>query len=68
MLFHLSLKFEMPDKNQLDLYYDKLLSSFSIYLQNILRKYNIFHPETKDDIDTTMKRQIIEELVFQKEL
>lgn len=60
--FQIRLKFEMPDKNQLDLYYDKLLERFPSHLQDIPRNYTISYAEAKDYIHTTMKKQIIAEL------
>lgn len=60
--FQIRLPFEMPDEGQLNIYYDTLLASFPVHLQQITRKYNISYAETKDYVHTTMKRQIIEEL------
>ncbi|MEO6176757.1 MAG: ATP-binding protein [Flavobacterium circumlabens] len=60
--FQIRLKFEMPDENQLDLYYDKLLERFPSHLQDIPRHYNISYAEAKDYIHTLMKKQIIAEL------
>ena len=60
--FQIRLKFEMPDENQLDLYYDKLLERFPSHLQDIPRNYNISYAEAKDYIHTLMKKQIIAEL------
>lgn len=64
--FQIRLKFEMPDEKELDIYYDKLLASFPSHLQEIVRKYKISYAEAKDYINTTMKKQIIEELELQK--
>lgn len=64
--FQLRLQFEMPNENELDLYYDKLLSNFPDYLQDIPRKYTISYAEAKDYVNTTMKKQIIAELEVQK--
>jgi SpoVK/Ycf46/Vps4 family AAA+-type ATPase len=64
--FQLRLKFEMPTENELDIYYDKLLATFPVHLQEIHRKYNISYAEAKDYIHTKMKRQIIAELELQK--
>lgn len=65
--FQIKLKFEMPDQNQLDAYYDKLLADFPEHLQDILRKYDISYAEAKDYIHTTMKRQIIAELELKEQ-
>lgn len=64
--FQLRLQFEMPNENELDLYYDKLLSNFPDHLQDIPRKYTISYAEAKDYVNTTMKKQIIAELEVQK--
>ena len=64
--FQLRLQFEMPNQNELDLYYDKLLSNFPDHLQDIPRKYTISYAEAKDYVNTTMKKQIIAELEVQK--
>jgi SpoVK/Ycf46/Vps4 family AAA+-type ATPase len=66
--FQLRLAFQMPNDSELNLYYDKLLSDFPVHLRAILRKYNISYAEAKDYINTTMKKQIIAELEFQKQL
>lgn len=63
--FQLRLQFEMPNENELDLYYDKLLSNFPDHLQDIPRKYNISYAEAKDYVNTTMKKQIIAALELQ---
>lgn len=60
--FQIKLKFEMPSKNELNVYYDKILDVFPAHLQDISRKYDISYAEAKDYIHTTMKRQIIAEL------
>ncbi|OXA86874.1 AAA family ATPase [Flavobacterium hercynium] len=60
--FQIRLPFEMPDEDQLNTYYDTLLTTFPVHLQQITRKYNISYAETKDYIHTLMKKQIIEEL------
>ncbi|KIO50872.1 AAA family ATPase [Flavobacterium hibernum] len=60
--FQIRLKFEMPNNEELDIYYDKLLFHFPDHLQDIPRTYNISYAEAKDYIHTTMKRQIIAEL------
>ncbi|PTT02009.1 ATPase [Flavobacterium sp. HMWF030] len=60
--FQIRLKFEMPNNEELDIYYDKLLFHFPDHLQDIPRKYDLSYAEAKDYIHTTMKRQIIAEL------
>jgi SpoVK/Ycf46/Vps4 family AAA+-type ATPase len=64
--FQVRLQFEMPNENELDLYYDKLLTIFPVHLQDIPRKYKISYAEAKDYIHTTMKKQIIAALELQK--
>lgn len=64
--FQIRLQFEMPNEDELDLYYDKLLDTFPVHLQDIQRKYNISYAEAKDYVHTTMKRQIIAQLELQK--
>lgn len=64
--FQVRLQFEMPNENELDLYYDKLLTIFPVHLQDIPRKYEISYAEAKDYIHTTMKKQIIAALELQK--
>ena len=65
--FQIKLKFEMPNEEELDIYYDKLLTDFPVHLQDIPRKYNISYAEAKDYILTTMKRQIIAELELKEQ-
>ncbi|WP_347049815.1 AAA family ATPase [Flavobacterium olei] len=60
--FQLRLKYEMPLKKQLALYYDKILSTFPEHFQNIERRFSISYAEALDYIHTTMKRQIINAL------
>lgn len=64
--FQIRLQFEMPNEDELDLYYDKLLDTFPVHLQDIQRKYNISYAEAKDYVHTTMKKQIIAQLELQK--
>jgi SpoVK/Ycf46/Vps4 family AAA+-type ATPase len=64
--FQIRLQFEMPVESELDIYYDKLLNTFPVHLQDIPRKYKISYAEAKDYIHTTMKKQIIAELELQK--
>lgn len=64
--FQIRLQFEMPNKSELDLYYNRLLITFPAHLQDISRKYNISYAEAKDYVHTTMKKQIIAELELQK--
>lgn len=65
--FQIRLKFEMPNNEELDIYYDKLLLHFPDHLQDIPRKYDLSYAEAKDYIHTTMKRQIIAELELKEQ-
>lgn len=65
--FQIKLKFEMPNENELNIYYNKLLADFPLHLQDIPRKYAISYAEAKDYVHTTMKRQIIAELELEEQ-
>lgn len=60
--FQLRLQYTMPDQQNLDRYYDQLLSSFPERFRNIERKYGISYAEAKDEVHTAVKRSIIDEL------
>ena len=60
--FQVVVKFEMPNKNSLNDYYDKILISMPKNLTNIKRKYDISFAEAKDYAFTTVKSLLIEEL------
>lgn len=60
--FQLRINFEMPSKEILDAYYDKLLASFPLEMQLIERKYNISFAEAKDYTFTIVKAGLIEKL------
>ena len=60
--FQLRINFEMPSKEILDAYYDKLLTSFPLEMQLIERKYNISFAEAKDYTFTIVKAGLIEKL------
>lgn len=64
--FQLRLKYEMPSKEQLDIYYNTLLKDFPERFQDLKRKYEISYAEAQDYTQTMMKRMIIEELENQK--
>lgn len=65
--FQIKLKFEMPNENELNIYYNKLLADFPLHLQDIPRKYAISYAEAKDYVHTIMKRQIIAELELEEQ-
>ena len=58
----------MPSEKQLNVYYDKILSSFPKHFQNIERRYAISYAEALDYINTTMKKQIIAALDSNKNI
>lgn len=60
--FQLRINFEMPSKEILDAYYDKLLASFPLEMQLIERKYDISFAEAKDYTFTIVKAALIEKL------
>ncbi|QQT25911.1 AAA family ATPase [Sphingobacterium spiritivorum] len=60
--FQLRVNFEMPSRDVLDTYYDKLLSAFPEDLQYINRKYNISFAEAKDHTFTLVKAKLINTL------
>lgn len=66
--FQVQLKFEMPNHDELDCYYNRLLESFPLHLQNIPRQYAISYAQAKDYIYTTMKKRIIAELDLNSKL
>src|SRR5690554_6096917 len=64
--FQLRINFDMPTKETLNTYYDKLLSVFPIEMQNVERKYDISFAEAKDFVNTTVKALLIEKLEKQE--
>mgnify|MGYP003462762404 CR=1 FL=1 len=60
--FQLRINFEMPSKEILDTFYDKLLTPFPLGMQSIERQYNISFAEAKDYIFTKIKAAMIEKL------
>ncbi|MDE5492558.1 AAA family ATPase [Elizabethkingia meningoseptica] len=60
--FQLHINFEMPKRETLDIYYDKLLSRFPKAIQNIERMYDISFGEAKDHTFTLVKAVLIKEL------
>ncbi len=68
--FQLRLKFELPNEEQLDVYYDSLLKQFPEELRNVERIYNISYAEAKDVTFRSMKNAIIasEEAKIQTEV
>ncbi|MFD1553916.1 ATPase [Putridiphycobacter roseus] len=60
--FQINLKFELPTKAELDVYYANLLSQFPVRFREIKRSYEISYAEAKDRLNTQVKWKIIEEL------
>lgn len=60
--FQLKLKFDKPTQEQLDVYYDTLLSRFPERFREIERKYGYSYAEAKDYTYTAIKKHIIQEL------
>lgn len=60
--FQVVVKYEMPDAQSLDKYYDKLLAAMPKHLSKINRKYEISFAEAKDYAFTIAKSLLIKEL------
>lgn len=60
--FQLRITYELPGTTELNIYYDKLLSSFPTQLQEIERKYNISYAEARDEAFTQVKHTVIKNL------
>lgn len=65
--FQLKIGYEMPTKNVLDLYYDKILSTFPEEMRNIPRQYDISFAEAKDFALTKVKSDLLAKLEFQEQ-
>ncbi|TSE05030.1 AAA family ATPase [Aquimarina algiphila] len=57
--FQLKLKFELPDQNELDTFYDDILTKFPKSHRNVKRVYGISYAEAKDHMYKEMKKEII---------
>ncbi len=66
--FQLRINFEMPSKEILDNYYEKLLASFPLEMQNIERKYDVSFAEAKDYTFTIVKAAFIQKLENEQKL
>lgn len=60
--FQLKLRYDAPDREHLDYYYDSLLSRFPEEFRNIKRKYQISYAEAKDIALKAVKGKIISNL------
>ncbi|WP_299133672.1 ATP-binding protein [uncultured Tenacibaculum sp.] len=58
--FQLRLKFEKPNKNELDRYYDSLLLKFPKEFRSFERSYSISYAEARDITFRNVKNKIIE--------
>lgn len=65
--FQLSISYELPDRQFLNSYYDKILASFPESLNQIPRKYDISFAEAKDYTYTVIKGKLIAELDARKQ-
>lgn len=64
--FQLSIQYSLPCTETLDEYYDRLISNYPSYLQNIQRKYHISFAEAKDHCLTQVKALLIKDLEEKK--
>ncbi|SEJ37401.1 ATPase family associated with various cellular activities (AAA) [Myroides marinus] len=60
--FQLRLNYELPSQEQLDNYYDRLISNFPSHFALFKRKYNVSYAEAKDYALTSIKKQVINQL------
>lgn len=60
--FQLKLRYDAPDREHLDHYYDSLLSRFPEEFRNIKRKYQVSYAEAKDIALKAVKGKIISNL------
>ncbi|MDQ1161749.1 SpoVK/Ycf46/Vps4 family AAA+-type ATPase [Chryseobacterium sp. SORGH_AS 447] len=60
--FQLKVKYEMPTKEFLDTFYDRILAAFPEDLKNIDRKYDVSFAEAKDYAFTVVKGNLIKKL------
>lgn len=60
--FQLKVKYEMPSKEFLDTFYNRILAAFPEDLRNIDRKYDVSFAEAKDHAFTVVKGNLIKKL------
>lgn len=60
--FQLSIGFELPSDDMLDLYYDTILDRFPEHLRSIPRRYGFSYAEARDYAFTLVKSLLIQEL------
>lgn len=59
--FQIKLKYDLPEKEILDHYYDNILSLFPENVRQITRNYNVSFAEAKDHAYTIVKSMLINE-------
>ncbi len=60
--FQLKIRYEMPSKEFLDTFYDRILAAFPEDLRNIDRKHDVSFAEAKDHAFTVVKGNLIRKL------
>lgn len=58
--FQIRLKYTLPTKDDLDSYYESILSGFPEHLNTIKRSYGISYAEAKDSIHQQVKANVIQ--------
>ncbi len=66
--FQLKLEFILPNQEELDMYYERILNEFPASVHNLERIYGISYAEAKDYMHTSVKRMIIEKLERNEEI
>lgn len=66
--FQLKLEYVLPNQEELDNYYERILAEFPQSTRSLERIYDISYAEVKDYIHTTVKRMIIGKLESGEEI
>ena len=66
--FQLKLEYVLPNQEELDNYYERILAEFPESMRGLERIYDISYAEAKDYMHTTVKRMIIEKLERNEEI
>ena len=66
--FQLKLEYVLPNQEELDNYYERILAEFPQSTRGLERIYDISYAEVKDYIHTTVKRMIIGKLESGEEI
>lgn len=61
--FEIKLEYNAPNRDALDLYYDRLLSKYPIEFTSIVRKYDMSYAEVKNYVVQVVKDNIIQNLI-----